>query len=313
VVVWTEERAGQLAGEALKSVGVSDSRTRLIKFRDAFATLRVENPPLLIKLAAPNARDALERSLRLGELLRAAGVPVAAPAVEFAAAPIPVDERFAGLWRWEQRSPGRPDPTVVGRSLRRLHETLADRELDIPKLDPIVTSRERLAQIRKSGVLLADSVDFLDARLRRLSDAWDRFETQLRVAPIHGDFKIANLMATARGPLIMDLDDVRVAPWEWDLATISRSAHDGWSADEWPGFSSGYGHDLFAQPDAEPLRELTYLGALIFQLARHNSRERLQRGRALLDQWLKNPDLGCHQLDWEGVFRRFPDPMAARP
>jgi hypothetical protein len=118
-------------------------------------------------------------------------------------------------------------------------------------------------------------------------------------------------MTTSDGPLIMDLDDVRIAPWEWDLATISRSAHDGWRKDEWRGFSAAYGHDLLAQPGAEPLRELTHLGALIFQLVRHRSPEKLERGRALLDEWLPQPELGCHELDWEGVFRRFPDPPAA--
>lgn len=100
----------------------------------------------------------------------------------------------------------------------------------------------------------------------------------------------------------MDLDNVRVGPWEWDLATISRSAHDGWSAEDWPAFSAGYGHDLFSQPEAEPLRELTNLGALTFQLVRHQSPERLLRGRTLLDQWLREPEKGCHELDWEGAF-----------
>jgi Ser/Thr protein kinase RdoA (MazF antagonist) len=309
-VEWTEERAEQLAAEALSAAGINDARTTLIKFRDAFATLRIESPALLLKLAAPDARDALERSLMLGRLLGDAGVPVAEPAVELADGPIPVDERFAGLWRWQESSPGRPDPEVIGRGLRLLHETLADSDLQIPELDPIVTSSQRLPLIRESGVLPAESVDFLDARLQRLSEAWEEFETQLRVGPIHGDFKIANLMTTPHGPLIMDLDDARVAPWEWDLATISRSAHDGWSTEEWPTFASSYGHDLMAQPEAEPLRDLTHLGALIFQLARHDSPERLQRGRALLDEWLREPDLGCRELDWEGVFRRFPDPVS---
>jgi hypothetical protein len=117
-------------------------------------------------------------------------------------------------------------------------------------------------------------------------------------------------MTTPSGPLIMDLDDVRVGPWEWDLATISRSAHDGWSDEEWPAFSAGYGHDLIAQSEAEPLRELTHLGALIFQLARHRSPQRVARGRALLDEWLRDLERGCHELDWAGVFRRFPDPPA---
>ncbi len=141
-----------------------------------------------------------------------------------------------------------------------------------------------------------------------MRDAWDRFETELGTGPIHGDFKIANLLTTPEGPLIIDLDDVRVGPWEWDLATISRSRHDGWGVEEWAAFSAGYGHDLRAQPDAEPLRELTHLGALIFQFAPHSSPLRLPRGRALLDEWLQHPEKRCHELDWDGVFRRFPDP-----
>jgi Ser/Thr protein kinase RdoA (MazF antagonist) len=303
VTTWSEERAEALAGEALAAVGIAGAQTNLIKFRNAFATLRVEGPPLLIKLAAPEARDALERSLRLGELLREAGVPVAAPAVELAEGPVQAGERWAGFWRWQQSLPGRPDPEITGRSLRLLHESLLDWDEPVPVLDPIVTSSERLTLIRQSGVLPAASVDFLGERLSSLSEAWDEFDSELGVGPIHGDFKIANLMSTPEGPLIMDLDDVRVAPWEWDLATISRGAHDGWSAEEWPAFSFAYGHDLLAQPEAEPLRELTHLGALIFQVARHRSPERVLRGRALLDQWLREPERRCHELDWEGVFR----------
>ena len=308
---WSEQRAGQLAREALAAVGIRGARTTLVKFRDAFATLRVESPPLLVKLAAPEAKDALARSIRLGEFLREAGVPVASPAVELAAAPVRTGERWAGLWHWENSLPVRPSPEATGRTLRQLHDALAEWRERVPALDPIVTSAERLASIRRSGALPAASVAFLAWRLDELRHAWDRFESELGEGPIHGDFKVANLMTGAEGPLILDLDDVRVAPREWDLATISRSAHDGWSRQEWPAFASGYGHDLLAQPSAEPLRELTHLGALIFQLARQSSPQRVRRGRALLDQWLGEPDLSCHELDWEGVFRRFPDSRAA--
>jgi Phosphotransferase enzyme family len=295
----------------MSMVGFSHAKTTLIKFRDAFATLRVESPPLLVKLAAPEARDALARSLRLGVLLREGGVPVASPAVELADAPVPVAERYAGFWHWESSVAERPDPEATGRSLRRLHEVLLEWNEPVPTLDPIITSTERLALIRRSGVVPAASTDFLGDRLDSLRVACDQFDSELGRGPIHGDFKVANLMATPHGALIMDLDDVRVAPREWDLATISRSAHDGWTSPEWPAFARGYGHDLLAQPGAEPLRELTHLGALIFQLARHNSPQRLQRGLALLDQWLEEPDLACHELDWEGAFRRFADLRAA--
>ncbi len=289
-------------------MGIPDAETSLIRFRGAFASIRVERPPLLVKVgAAESDGPILERSLDLGRFLGGAGVPVAAPAAELSAGPVRVDGHWAGLWRWERSRPGSPDPAETGRALRRLHEALARYPGKVPELDPIVTSVERLAAIANAGVVAPDSVDFLRGRLDRLADAWSRFESRLGVSPIHGDFKLANLMATPTGPLIMDLDDVRIAPWEWDLATISRSAHDGWTAAEWPAFSAGYGHDLLSQPEADPLRELTHLGALIFQLVRYNSPRRLERGRALLAEWLPDPKRGCHELDWEGVFRRFPD------
>ena len=123
-----------------------------------------------------------------------------------------------------------------------------------------------------------------------MREGWDRFETQLGTGPLHGDFKISNLLATPEGPLIMDLDYVRVGPWEWDLATISRGRHDGWDSAEWVAFSAGYGHDLRSQTDAAPLRELTHLGALIFQFIPHSSPLRLPRGRALLDSGCRPPE-----------------------
>jgi hypothetical protein len=160
-------------------------------------------------------------------------------------------------------------------------------------------------------VLPAASVDFLATRLDSLSDAWGGFNTELQTGAIHGDSKIANLMRTPEGPLIMDLDHVRVAPWEWDLATISRRAHDGWSAEEWPAFSAGYGHDLLFQSEAEPLGGAYSPRGADLPAPRHQSPHRLRRGRSLLDQWVEQPDRGCHELDWEGVFRRFPDPVMA--
>lgn len=306
---WSEDIAGSLAREALGAVGVVDSEIRLVRFRKSFATFRVERPPLQVKVGSSESDGAiLERSLKLGRTLRDAGVPVATPADEVASGPVRVGDRWAGLWRWEETRPGRPDAAATGAGLRQLHESLATAEITFPKLDPIDPTRERLAQVRRSGVLPAAALDFLDGRLDWLKERWEAFDSRLGVGPIHGDFKLANVLTTQTGPLIMDLDDVCVAPREWDLATISRSAHDGWSADEWPAFSSGYGYDLLAHAQTEPLRRLTHFGALVFQLARAHSPQRVRRGQALVDQWLRNPQRGCHELDWEGVFRRFPDP-----
>jgi thiamine kinase-like enzyme len=193
-----------------------------------------------------------------------------------------------------------------------LHETLADYPEPLRELEPIGPTSRRLDLIRESGALPPASIDFLAARLDRSSEAWDRFDSHLGVGPLHGDFKISNLLATPEGLLIMDLDNVRVGPLEWDLATISRGAHDGWSSEEWTDFSEGYGYDLRSELEAEPLRELTHLGALIFQLLPSGPEHRLVRGQALLDQWLREPEKRCHELDWDRVFDPLWDPSATQ-
>jgi Phosphotransferase enzyme family len=310
---WSEERAAELAGAALAAVGITDARTSSVKFRDPFASLRVENPPLLIKVAATENDGAiLERSFKIGKFLHEGDVPVTAPAVELALEPIRVDGHSAGLWHWAPSRPGRPDPGATGRGLRALHETLADYPEPVRELDPIRPTRRRLDLIRESRALPPASIDLLAARLDLLGDAWDRFESRLGVGPLHGDFKISNLLATPEGPLIMDLDNVRVGPLEWDLATISRGAHDGWSSEEWTAFSGGYGHDLRSDREADPLCELAHLGALIFQLLPSSPEHRLVRGQALLDEWLREPEKRCHELDWDGVFGPHWDPPATQ-
>jgi Ser/Thr protein kinase RdoA (MazF antagonist) len=311
VTAWSEELAAELARAALAEVGIGGARMSLIRFRGPFASFRVEDPPLLLKVAATESdSERLEDSLRIGRFLHEGGVAVTAPAVELAPEPVRFDGYAAGLWHWAPGIPGRPDPNRTGRSLRALHETLAGYDGQVPELEPVGASDLRLDRILEDGTLGRASVDFLHARLDALREGWDRFETQLGTGPLHGDFKISNLLATPDGPLIMDLDYVRIGPWEWDLATISRGRHDGWDAEEWVAFSAGYGHDLRAQPEAEPLLELTHLGALIFQFIPHSSPLRLPRGRALLDEWLQHPEKRCHDLDWDGAFRRFPDPPA---
>jgi Ser/Thr protein kinase RdoA (MazF antagonist) len=309
VTAWSEELVAELARAALAQVGIAGAPMTLIRFRGPFASFRVEDPPLLLKVAATESdSERLEDSLRIGRFLHEAGVAVTAPAVELAPEPVPVDGYTAGLWHWAPGSPGRPTPRQTGRSLRALHETLATYKGRVPELEPVGASDLRLDRILEDGTLEPVSVEFLRAHLDALRENWDRFETELGTGPLHGDFKISNLLATPEGPLIMDLDYVRVGPWEWDLATISRGRHDGWDSAEWVEFSAGYGHDLRSQPDAAPLRELTHLGALIFQFIPHSSQLSLPRGRALLDEWLQDPEKRCQDLDWDGAFRRFPDP-----
>ena len=310
---WSRRYGEQLARELMAELGLEQARPSVIRFRGTFATLRLKRPPLLLKIgAAEGSRTVLERSLEIGAFLSDAGLPVAAPATELSPGPLRVRNSWAGLWRWEQRQPDRPNAALTGRLLNRLHEALRECPVGVSELDPIISSRRRLALIREGGQVEAAAVRFLTGRLDQSATAWEGFESELGVGRIHGDFKLSNVMTAPRGPLFLDFDEVRVGPREWDLATISRRGDDGWSREEWIAFAAGYGHDLLSQPAAEPLRELTHLGSLIFQLAPHRLSYRFERGRRLLDEWLRHPQKRCHELDWEGVFREMPGPSGAR-
>jgi hypothetical protein len=104
-----------------------------------------------------------------------------------------------------------PDPAVLGRSLRALHEALAGFDGDLPPLSGI---RDWLAGLRPSPAQ-ARQLEVLTASV---------FESGERAQALHGDISLGNLLSANGGLLWNDLEDVCTGPVAWDLAGLVASA-----------------------------------------------------------------------------------------
>lgn len=296
---WSEELAAELGRRALASLGLESAMTTLLKF-GMIATFRVENPSRFLKVADPGFRSAeavLERSLALSAWLDGNDFPVAAAAEEGSARPLSVDDAWAGLWAWQDQLEERPDPERAGELLRGLHELLASCPVSLPELNHLETARRHIATLGGKSDLDDASIDFLLAQAERLGEDWSAFRSALGVGAIHGDFEVDNVLATARGPVFVDLDNAQVGPREWDLVKATPDSPNGWRGEEWDEFAGGYGYDLLSDPGNEVLREVRHLRSLAWLLGDARYPERLASGRRLLDEWIAAPEKRCFELD----------------
>jgi Ser/Thr protein kinase RdoA (MazF antagonist) len=300
---WSEEIATELARRALVSVGLGEANITPLKF-GTIANFRVEDPPRFLKVADPGFRSAepvLERSLQVSAWLDRKGSAVAGAADEGDARPIAVDGAWAGLWRWEEHSEARPDPRLTGEVLRRFHELMADYPGSLPEVDHFDAARRHTVALAGKGQLDEASVEFLAGQAERLAQDWDAFESELGVGAIHGDFEIDNVLPTSRGPVLIDLDNAQIGPREWDLVKAAPGSAVGWKEGEWPEFASGYGYDLLATSSGAVLRDVRHLRSLVWLLGDPRYAERYERGSRLLDEWMRNPEKRCFELDWLGA------------
>ena len=297
---WSENLAMDLGRRALQAVGLETASLTLLKFGD-IAIFRVDNPPRFLKVGDPGLRsiDAIfERSLRLSAWLAANEFPTPAAAEEAFAEPVAVGETWAALWRWEDAGDERADPERAGALLRRLHDVLADCPVPLPELDQFELARRHVALLGEKSDLDEASIEFLRTRAESMQREWTRFGSELGTGAIHGDMAVDNILMTARGPVLIDLDDAQIGPREWDLVKVTPGSPGGWTEDEWPEFASGYGYDMLSAPANDLLRDVRHLRTLVWLLSNRRYADRLERANRLLGEWVADPAKRCYELDW---------------
>ncbi|SHE75800.1 phosphotransferase enzyme family protein [Streptoalloteichus hindustanus] len=179
------------------------------------------------------------------------------------------------------------DPEGLGRSLRRLHEALADYRGALPERGLIDEARAWLdrpdvaAPARDLAGLRAVHADVVD-RLGELAPP---------TRALHGDAHSGNVLVTARGPLWTDFEDSFRGPVEWDLAcavTIARVSgvgERGLTRDETALVIRSYGAD----PDDPLLDLMVRARALVvvgWCLATGRGRPKAQALAAEYTRWL---------------------------
>ncbi len=222
------------AAEAARAVGLRvDDPVVLSKYPNVIVHLRPSPVVARVTVTLNRGTDALVGELRFARAAAERGAPVVPPA----------DDRVHGspeapitFWRHVEHRRAEPeDAAAIGAALRRLHEAVADLELELPRFD-------RLDEVEE----VARALDHPDSglMLRAITVARGRLVAlDLHEQPLHGDAHMRNVLVTEGGPLWADLENVCRGPVEYDLACLVwRTRVHGWH-DSAPALAAYGSHD----------------------------------------------------------------------
>ncbi|MEV6526578.1 aminoglycoside phosphotransferase family protein [Longispora sp. NPDC051575] len=182
------------------------------------------------------------------------------PVVESLADPVEVADRAVTFWRELPAHDYGTTEQVAG-VLRQLHTLPAPTWL--PALDPLTGLRDRLQQ---ATTLAAPDRRWLLDHVDRLTTAYADLPAGLPDGPLHGDAWAGNIVSTAAGPVILDLERFAVGPPEWDLVStaVDHFSFGAVDARAWRTFCDSYGLDVTASPRFETLRDIRELRKVTF-------------------------------------------------
>jgi hypothetical protein len=188
---------------------IGRSSNVLVHLRPAPVVARVMTATAVLHA---DVRGWLERELSVAAFAAAAGAPVVAPSGLLPPGPHERD----GLWLsfWELASPrsnaGDLSGEEVGRSLRELHDAIADYPGELPPFTDAFVEIEPLVE------------EGLRPEFERLTRVLG--QSDLPWQPLHGDTSLSNLLDTDRGPLWNDFEDVCRGPLAWEVAGVVASS-----------------------------------------------------------------------------------------
>lgn len=223
--------------EACRAVGLRASGAEPVRI----AENQIWRMPgrVIVRIARAGQADAAAREVRVAGWLAEHQVP----AVRLHPVDQPIEADGRPVTFWEELPEHRPGSVRdVADVLRQLHSLPAP-PFDIGHLDPLVRVA---ARIDEAVTLSDDDREWL--RLRR-----DELETQWRGRPhgmadraVHGDAWVGNVVRTAGGPVLLDLERFSKGPPEWDLVSmaVKLTSTGGVTPLEYEEFCRIYGTDV---------------------------------------------------------------------
>jgi len=125
----------------------------------------------------------------------------------------------------------------------------------------------RLGERIDTAVTLAE-VDrsWLREHLNTLRQQYEQLPPGLPRAAVHGDAWGGNIVHTAAGPVLLDLERFAFGPPEWDLASIAvdHFTFGSLSAPDWATACERYGYDVTTWSGYETLRDIRELRKVTF-------------------------------------------------
>ncbi|WP_367892083.1 phosphotransferase family protein [Streptomyces sp. JUS-F4] len=220
---------------------------------------RLPRQRVIVRIARGGQSAAAAREVRVARWLAHENVP----AVRLADVEQPVEADGRPVTFWVELPPQQHGSVEdVAELLATLH-SLPTPAIELGYLDPFVRVGERL---QAATTIRYDDKQWLHALHRDLVAAWAERPAGLPDRAVHGDAWPGNIVRTADGVLMMDLERFSVGPPEWDLvSTAVRAKTTGAvSAREYDRFCAVYGYDVTAWEGypvlarARELRMVTY-------------------------------------------------------
>ncbi|MFF3501207.1 phosphotransferase family protein [Streptomyces sp. NPDC003247] len=202
-------------------------------------TWRLPGQRVIVRIARPGQSSSAQREVRVARWLAEKCVP----AVRLADVRQPVEADGRPVTFWEELPPHEHGShTDVAHLLLQLH-ALPVPDIELGYLDPFVRIEERL---QGAATLTAADRGWLQGLHRELVAAWQDRPTGRPDCAVHGDAWPGNLVRTANGPLMIDLERFSLGPPEWDLTSTAVRARTTGAVTpaEYDEFCAEYGYDV---------------------------------------------------------------------
>ncbi len=231
------------AVEVLDRVNASATPPAVV--RDGLSLL-VRQDRVLVRSRLRAEEPVAAREVEVARALAEAEVP-SVPLVAGKGQPWVVDGCVVTAWRWEEVV-GAPSPEHLGSLAGSLRDrTVGTHVFDVPRFDPLSAVRAAVARVPIGD----DQGDFVRLRAQELSADWARIADldPAGTAIVHGDLHRDNVLLTAEGPLLTDLELAGAGPCSYDTAPAVVMV-DRYGADPatLESFVAAQGHDPRAWP-----------------------------------------------------------------
>ena len=243
----------RVAVDAARAIGLDVHRARLHRVR-ASALVELPEAGVMVRIEPPGSEHVAHRQVRVARLCATRGAPVMRLAT---AAEQPTIQDGCAVTFWELLVPTEPQlaPRELGALLRRLHDAVGPPfEVPPPPFEPIPDIR--WLQRHPAPGFEATALAELDRRLEAREADWRSWSERdpLGERVLHGDLNADNVVVTARGPVLVDLESSGAGPASWDLVVPALgSRRYGLPEQELDQLVDGYGFDPRSWPGFGPL------------------------------------------------------------
>lgn len=212
------------------------------------------------------------REVAVARLLADAGVDHVG-LVDGADQPWTVDGFVITGWAWRE-TVGAASSAQLGALARQLRDRTGGAVgAGLAPFEPLVAIRHAVSAVPVGD----DQGDFVRHRAQELSSAWEQIAAQdpAGTAVVHGDLHVDNVLVTAAGPLLIDLELAGCGPCSYDTApTVVAVERYGAARADLERFLEAQGHDPRSWPGFATCLAVYELWVTAWAVgARHRSRE----------------------------------------